>query len=61
MSRLAAALSVPLTDLLPAAAAPAPLDALRERARSLCEEVISSADRATLALLISALARLQGR
>lgn len=61
MSRLATALSVPLTDLLPAAAVPVPLDALRERARSLCEEVVASADRATLTLLISALARLQGR
>ena len=61
MSRLAAALSVPLTDLLPAAAAPVPLDALRERARSLCEEVVSSSDRATLTLLISAMARMLGR
>lgn len=62
MSRLAAALSVPLTDLLPTAAAvPVPLDALRERARSLTDEVVASADRATLTLLISALARLQGR
>lgn len=61
MSRLAAALSVPLTDLLPAATPPAPLDDLREQARSLCEEVVSSGDRATLSLLTSFLARLLGR
>ena len=61
MSRLAAALSVPLTDLMPAAAPPAPLDALREQARSLCAEVVSSGDRATLNLLTSFLARLLGR
>lgn len=61
ISRLAAALAVPLTDLLPAAAPPAPLDALRERARSLCEEVVSSGDRATLNLLVPFLARLLGR
>jgi transcriptional regulator with XRE-family HTH domain len=61
LSRLAAALNVPLTDLLPAATPPTPVDALRRQARSLCEEVIASADRATLALLISLLARLAGR
>ena len=61
MSRLAAALSVSLTDLLPAAAPPAPLDALRERARSLCEEVVVSGDRAVLTLLVSFLSRLLGR
>jgi transcriptional regulator with XRE-family HTH domain len=61
MSRLAAALGVPLTDLLPAATPPAPLDALRQQARSLCEEVVTSADRATLTLLTSFLARLLGR
>lgn len=61
MSRLAAALTVPLTDLLPPETSPAPLDALREQARSLCEEVISSGDRATLSLLTSFLARLLGR
>jgi transcriptional regulator with XRE-family HTH domain len=60
MSRLATALGVPLTDLLPAAT-PAPLDALREQARSLCDEVMTSADRATLTLLISFLARILGR
>ena len=60
MSRLAAALSVPLTDLLPAATPP-PLDALRQQARSLCEEVVGSADWATLKLLTSFLARLAGR
>jgi len=61
ISRLAAALSVPLTDLLPAAAPPAPLDTLRERARGLCDEVVLSSDRATLNLLTSFLARLLGR
>lgn len=61
MSRLAAALSVPLTDLLPAATPPAPLDALRQQARSLCEEVVVEADRATLILMTSFLARLAGR
>lgn len=61
MSRLAAALSVPLTDLLPAATPPAPLDSLREQVQSLCEEVLLSGDRATLNLLTSFLARLLGR
>jgi transcriptional regulator with XRE-family HTH domain len=61
MSRLAAALSVSLTDLLPASAPPAPLDALRGRARSLCEEVVSAGDRVTLNLVVSFLARLLGR
>jgi transcriptional regulator with XRE-family HTH domain len=61
LARLAAALSVPLTDLLPAATPPAPLDALRQQARSLSEEVLSSGDRATLMLLTSFLARLLGR
>jgi XRE family aerobic/anaerobic benzoate catabolism transcriptional regulator len=61
LSRLATALNVPLTDLLPAAIPPAALDALREQARGLCEEVAASADRATLLLMTNLLARLAGR
>ncbi len=61
LSRLAAALNVTLTDILPPAPPAAPLDAMRQRARTLCEEVASTADRATLALLTSFLARLLGR
>ncbi len=61
MSRLASALSVPLTDLLPAATPPTSLDALRQQARSLCEEVVATGDRATITLLTSFLARLLGR
>jgi transcriptional regulator with XRE-family HTH domain len=59
--RLAVALEVPLADLLPAATPPAPLDALRQRARSLCDEVVSTGDRATLLMLTALLARLTGR
>lgn len=61
MSRLAAALNVPLTDLLPATTPAAPLDALRQQARTLCEEVASIADRPTLLMLTTLLARLAGR
>ena len=61
MFRLAVALNVPLTDLLPAAAPPAPLEGLRQQARTLCEEVASTADRATLLMLTTLLARLTGR
>lgn len=61
LSRLAAALNVLLTDLLPAATPVAPLDAMRQQAQTLCEEVASTADRATLMLLTSFLARLAGR
>lgn len=61
MSRLAAALNVLLTDLLPAATPPTPLDALQQQARHLCEEVVATADRTTLTLLTSLLARLAGR
>jgi transcriptional regulator with XRE-family HTH domain len=61
LSRLASALSVPLTDLLPAATPPIGLDELRRQVRGLCEEVASSADRATLLMLTSLLARLSGR
>jgi transcriptional regulator with XRE-family HTH domain len=61
LARLAAALNVPLTDLLPAATPAAPLDALRQQARTLCEELTSTADRATLLMLTTLLARLAGR
>jgi XRE family aerobic/anaerobic benzoate catabolism transcriptional regulator len=61
MSRLAAALGVPLADLLPATTPPGPLNALQQQARSLFEEVAASEDRATLTLLTSFLARLAGR
>ena len=61
LARLATALNVPLTELLPAVNPPAPLTALREQARNLCEEVSASADRATLLMLTAMLARLAGR
>lgn len=61
LARISAALNVPLTDLLPAATPAAPLDALRQQARTLCEEVASTADRATLLMLTTLLARLAGR
>lgn len=61
MSRLAAALNVSLTDLLPATTPPAPLEAFQQQARHLCEEVVATADRTTLTLLTSFLARLAGR
>jgi transcriptional regulator with XRE-family HTH domain len=61
MSRLAAALNVSLTDLLPAATPSTSLDALQLQARHLCDEVAASADRTTLTLLTSFLARLAGR
>lgn len=61
LSRLAAALNVPLTDLLPEATPPAPLDTLQVQARSLSEEIIASADRATLLMLTSLLARIAGK
>jgi hypothetical protein len=54
-------LSVPLTDLLPTATPAAGTDELRRHAGELWEEVASSADRATLLLLTSLLARLSGR
>jgi transcriptional regulator with XRE-family HTH domain len=61
MSRLAGALSVSLADLLPQATAIPLLEPLRQQARSLCEQVAASADRPTLLMLTTLLARLSGR
>lgn len=61
LSRLAIALSVSLTDLMPTATSPIPADALQQQVRFLCEEVVASADRATLLMLTTLLARLSGR
>lgn len=58
VDRLAKALGVTLTDLLPATAPPDTLAVLRDQARRLFEVVLQTADRETLRMLCPLLARL---
>jgi len=58
LSRLAAALNVALTELLPANAPADPVQGLREQARRLALALIDGSDRETLLMLCPLLARL---
>src|SRR5438128_2584308 len=58
VARLAAALKVAVTDLLPTTPPPDDLDAFRDQARRLFEGLVNSQDRLTLSLLTQLLARL---
>ena len=58
LDRLATALGVGVTDLLPASAPANPTDVLRSQARRLSEALIDAADAETLQMLCPLLARL---
>jgi transcriptional regulator with XRE-family HTH domain len=58
VARLAAALRVAVTELLPATPPPDDLDAFRDQARRLFEGLVAKEDRLTLSLLTQLLARL---
>ncbi len=58
VGRLAKGLGTTVSDLLPADDPPDPATVLREQARRLAEELIRTADRDTLRLLVPLLARL---
>jgi transcriptional regulator with XRE-family HTH domain len=60
VEKLAKALSVNLSDLLPQTAPPDPETLLRERVRTLTDKVVQNADRETLALVAQFLARISG-
>lgn len=58
VARLAAALHTTVQDLLPTEASPDTEAILRERAKNLADQLVSSADRETLLMLCPLLARL---
>jgi transcriptional regulator with XRE-family HTH domain len=58
VARLAKGLSTTVADLLPESDPPDPEEVLRRQARTLASEVIGTADRETLQLLVPLLARL---
>lgn len=58
VERLAKALGTTVADLLPATAPPDTAAVLRERAKSLAETLVQSADRETLAMVCPLLSRL---
>ncbi len=60
VEKLAKALAVNVSDLLPQTAPPDTEALLRERVRSLTDKVIQNADRETLALAAQFLARISG-
>lgn len=60
VARLAVAMGVELTELLPTVDPPEPVEVLRAQARRLFESVMRSADLETLQLLVPFLARLEG-
>lgn len=58
VARLAAALRVPLVELLPMPTTAEDLPSLRERARRLADSVVANGDRAIVVLLTQVLSRL---
>lgn len=60
VARLAHALGVGLSDLLPATDIPDPAETLRGQAKRIFDGLLASADRETLQLLVPLLARLSG-
>src|SRR5438874_1489295 len=58
VARLAAALRVAVTDLLPTTTPPNDLDAFRNQSRQLFESLVKTEDRQSLSLLAQILARL---
>jgi len=57
-ARLAAALGVPVADLLPTSAVQDDLVVMRQQVKRMCDELVKSGDRAVLLVLTQVLARL---